>query len=270
MVLVEGLSDRLQEYIADAQGRTGRQVDIHEVTDVGLPGMAAAFEFKARSPHLTVKVCHDDDAARLERPIAHEIGHGLLAYEKHYPWAEPTSAADYVERQSIRFLTVMMQDIIVNRNLMLAGFAPLGFKYPQTVTGELYCANEVAAGRTVEDPYQGFQEPALRDRFMVLRYITTWGYLRHIESGLGPDLARLLFAFIDAYKRAYPRQYALAAPIRDAIIQNDIFNARGYKTALTIALRAWTLDRLVRWEVARQPRVASRRRRARDQKARSQ
>ena len=229
------LSDKLQVYIAKVEKETGRQTLIKTVQNVGLTGMTA--RFSEHPTHIFIEVVQAlQQDEQIEQSIAHEATHGLLAYAKGYCQIKPKHTLATLESDSINILATMIEDIVVNKIIQENGFLPYNSKYLETVK------KETKALRKNQDYYQDFQNP-FKDRFMVFRYITAWGFLKYYD--LDESSRKIIARFESDFKLSRPKQYKFANQIKDILLQHDIFSAEGYCQVISESLKLWELNNLV-------------------------
>ena len=179
----------------------------------------------------------DVEAPESENSIAHEITHGYLRYALGYciPSAEkPPASADVAKAVNIVFS--MVEDIVVNQSIQKEGFEPFHASYLEMVREETD-----AACRRDSSIYElpGCNH-WLRNKFMVLRYIVAWGYVKY--CCLSPVNKKLIEEFLDEFPKAFRGQYKMASQIKEIVLKNDIFTAEGHMNTIKAILMLWKLD----------------------------
>ncbi len=233
-------SEKLLVYIKKVEDETGRRVLIERSGGLGLSGMASGFVEDAEN--ILVRVSTGLGGPRLEHSIAHEITHGLLRYKRGFPRIIPRGPLSEKDAISISILCSMLEDIAVNKVTYEEGFDLFAPNYLKTVQEE-----EEDISRTEYFSSTAI-DPRIRERLMVSRYITAWGFLEYFA----PDAVskEILERFIRSFETYYPEEFEMAGRIKAIILQNDIFAPNGYYEVLSRCLRLWGLYDLVELRVA--------------------
>jgi hypothetical protein len=240
------LSEKLKEYIKEAEEETGRPVLIKNVQDVGLNGMNAVFRLDPKYIHVEIiekKYCDskgDIDQEGIECVIAHEVTHGLLAYKKKYCQLGIVRRCNKLEEDSVNLICSMIEDIVVNKIMHENNFQILPKRYINMVK------DEIEVLRKGKDCYENFNKypPIFKDRFMVYRYILAWGVLSYFIPGETDE--KTIYKFLKIFQKSYPKQYKEAEQIIKIILKNDIFTPEGYCNTVKKCLDLWNLTDLVK------------------------
>lgn len=201
---MENFSEKLNDYIARVEKDTGRRVVVIPVSAADIPGIKIAFR-----PHptdITVYVTPALKQSDYEHSFAHEVTHGVLMYQRGYCCVRPKSGQTQAQRLSIEFILNSVEDIVVNKILQEEGFAPFADGYLNEVI------KETRALRKGTDYYVStFQDPLLRQRFIVYRYILLWGFLQFYS--LDQYVEQTLRRFANQFRDSKPREFQVAAEI---------------------------------------------------------
>ncbi len=233
------LSERLQRYIKKVEEETGRRVLIERSGDLGLSGMASGF---VEDPeNILVRISTELSGLNLEHSVAHEITHGLLRYKRGFPRVAPRRPLSEKEAVSVGILCSMLEDIAVSKITSDEGFSLFSHNYIETVQKE---EADVKNGRY----FSSVGSADLREKLMLSRYITAWGFVQHFN----PDIRskEVLERFLGSFEDNYPEESRMAGRIKDIIGKNDIFSPKGYHEIIRRCLKLWGLYDLVELWVA--------------------
>ncbi len=229
------LTERLRGYAKKVMKETGRQILIDNTSDMGMSGMLAYF--LEHPTHILVCISPDMPMNLLEFALAHEFTHGLLAYGRGYCRLHSRGEPDEREKQGLWLLASMIEDIVVNHMMQAEGFEPYASVYVEEL------GRETASAAQGLNYYGGLGASIQKEHFMVFRYIQAWGFLHSLRLG---NLERIpLLRFEKAFREAHPRQTRLAGKIIKIILENDIFSAEGYGSALRQTVTLWHLEEVV-------------------------
>jgi hypothetical protein len=132
----------------------------------------------------------------------------------------------------------MIDDIIVNKKINEAGFSPFPPIYLYVVKGE------TKAARDGIDYYRQFSgDPVFKSRFMVLRYISAWGFTKYFN--LKPSEIGIIGKFLKTFSKSFPTEYEMISNVRGLMLKNDIFTVEGHRTVLEGVFKLWRLEALV-------------------------
>jgi hypothetical protein len=236
-------SAKLSKYLNKVEVETGRRIEFHFVADPGgLAGIPAGFK-----PHpscITIQLVEGTDWGNPEHEhtIAHEATHGYLMYKLGYSYPIPKRKLTENEIKHGNLLWDLIDDIVVNRIIQKEGFPPLASEYLNMVEVETKAARNGS-----DRPYGMFShDPLLKDRFMVLRYILAWGFMRYCD--LEPYARKIINKYLKAFEKSFVKQFTMADQIREIILQHDIFSAQGHREAVEAITRLWHLEDLVKWQ----------------------
>ncbi len=234
------LSERLLGYIKKVEKETGRRVFVEKTGDLGLSGMASGF---VQDPAgILVRLSPELHGRQLEHSIAHEITHGLLRYKKGFPQIIPRRPLSEKEAISISILCSMLEDIVVNKITYAEGFPLFASNYLETVQKE---EEDINKGEYFSSTAMDLD---VRNRLMVSRYTTAWGFLEYFDMDFSSK--EVLDKFVRSFERYYPKESEMTGQIKDIITQNDIFNPDGYNKIIRRCLKLWGLCDLVELRVA--------------------
>lgn len=233
--MIDDFSPKLQSYIKEIEVKTNMEVVIQTVTDLGFPGMEAAFI--PDSKDILVKVKKGLDKVTLEQSIAHEVTHGILTYGYNYPTPEVKPPVTPTQKETIQLLITMIEDIVVNHIIYENDFSPFSPAYIDQVI------NEIKAAENNKDYYSDFQDVDFKNKFKIFRYIMAWGFLQYFS--LSQNETAILSKFVKKFQYYFPGQYRVAKEIERTILMNDIFTVEGYKKIIVECLRLWNVDDLV-------------------------
>lgn len=236
-------SAKLSKYLRKVEIETSRRIEFHFIAGSGgLAGTIASFR-----PHpscILIRLTKGTDWGNPEHEhtIAHEATHGYLLYKLGYPYPRPKRKLTENEKEHVKILYVIIDDIVVNRIIKKEGFPPFAQEYLNMVKEETK-----AARKGSDRLYDMFShDPLLKDRFMVLRYIHAWGFIRYFD--LEPYARRIINKYLKAFEKSFMKQYTMASQIREVILQHDIFSAHGHREAVEAVARLWHLDDLVEFQ----------------------
>jgi len=232
-------STKLSKYLSKVEVETGRKVEFRFVTDLGTPGMTAAFGLHPSSILISLKEGTDWGNPEHEHSIAHEATHGYLLYKLGYSYIREKRKPAENERGHVRLLFTMIDDIVVNRIIQQEGFPPFASGYLNMVERETKNARKGS-----DRPYEMFSyDPVFKNRFMVFRYILAWGLVNYCD--LEPYAKRTINKYLKAFKKSFVEQFTMADQIREIILQQDIFSAHGHRKTVEAKAKLWHLDDLV-------------------------
>lgn len=242
------LSEKLNKYIEKVKKETGRHVKIKGVQDVEMLGACERFIVDCNSKYLLVEIIEDCycvpkeniNQEEVDRAIAHEVTHGLLAYKEKYCQFE------YIRRpieeellNSTSMLFTMIEDIVVNKRIDKNNFKPISQVYIDTIKK---VTEDIQKGK---DIFRMFDNaPIFKKSFMVLKCIQPWGYLRYFN--LDKIDKKTLRKFLELFQESYFTQYQGAKIIQETISKNDIFTREGFDKTIRECLNLWNLADLVK------------------------
>ena len=232
------LSEKIKAYIEKIEKETSHSVLIEMVQDVGLRGMKAEFELDPE--YIRVKIVQNIETEKIEQSIAHEITHGFLACKKKYCQLEYLHEPDEIEENSVIIIVNMIEDIVVNKIIQEEYFQPYPYDYLDKIKNDTKNIRKSKG----ELP-QLHQDSVLKDRFMILRYIGAWGFLKYFN--LDSFNRRVISKFIKSFKKSYPKQCVAAEQVEEIILDNNIFTSEGYYNAIKRCLELWNLVDLVKF-----------------------
>jgi hypothetical protein len=147
------LTEKLRGYANKVMKETGRQILIHNTSDMGMSGMVAYF---LEHPTL-ILVCISPEMPMnlLELALAHEFTHGLLAYGRGYCRLHSKGELNEREKQGLWLLASMIEDIVVKRMTQAEGFEPFASAYVEEL------GRETAAAAQGLNYYGGLGDPIL-------------------------------------------------------------------------------------------------------------
>jgi hypothetical protein len=238
-------SPRLTAFLNKIEKETGKNIKILQSPDLGLAGISAAYRYHPDYIVIVITVGIKRTEVDLERSIAHEAVHGYLMHKKKFCRPVFNEKADNNYQRDVQLLFTMVDDIAVNKIIGENGFHPFGSEYLPMVAME----TEVAAGGEIkgEDFYRKFSgDPQLEAILMVSRYLLAWGFLEYFP--LEPGEQEVISSFTISFETYYPHYYRRACKIRDIILENDIFTAKGQCKAVQKILDLWGLGELVEME----------------------
>ena len=226
--------EKIKAYISKVEKETGLPVIIEEVKDVGLSGMKERTRYYPDKIHIEIT---PKTFETLEHSIPHELTHGLLWHKRGYSPLKLRLSIPLREQTALGILNTMLEDIVVNRIIHEEGFEAFSAIYLEMVQKE---TKFIIRGR---DIYADFQDPTIKEKFMIFRYIIAWGFMEYFDLGI--HTRRVLAKFMRTFQRFCPHQYELAKEVEKVIRENDIFTAQGYLNALKGILRIWNLESFV-------------------------
>jgi len=236
-------SKKLANYLNKIRNETGHEIAIEwSKPGPGIPvsGVPGRFLY---DPSCILILMNSDIArflsdSEIEEVIAHEATHGFLIHKKgHCPHVLKHPASD-IEEMYTSLLFSMVDDIVVNTILQEEGYSPLPNVYLYMVR------KETISVRKEEDYYEEYSyDPLLKDRFMVFRYITAWGYLNYFD--LKSHDRRTIKKFTKTFENKCPKQFEMASQVKKVILQNDILTVEGRNSAMRELLKLWNLEDLV-------------------------
>jgi len=239
------LSEKLKEYIKDAEKETGRPVLIKNVQDVGLDGMSAVFRLDPKYIRVEIveKLFYNSkgeiDQGGFEHVIAHEVTHGFLAYKKKYYQFDIVGRHNELEEDSISLINSMIEDLVVNKIMHENNFQLLPKRYINRIKDEI---EDLRKGK---DCYENYNKYSLvfKDRYIIYRYILSWGVLKYFNPGEIDK--KIIYKFLKIFQKSYPKQYKKAEQIIKIILENDIFTPEGCCKTIKECLALWNLTNLV-------------------------
>ncbi len=240
------LSEKVKEYIKKVEEETGRSVLLKSVQDVGMPGTCERFIVDCNSKYLLVEIiedCYCDpkvdiNQEEVDRSIAHEVTHGLLAYKKKYCQFEFIAPIKDELLDSTSILFTMIEDIVVNKRIDENNFQPISQIYLNTVKKLI---KDLRKGR---DIFEENDIPKYKNSFMILNYIQPWGYLKYFDSDKIDK--KTLHKFLKLFQKLYSTQYQEVKTIQEIILKNDIFTSEGFNNTIKECLDLWNLTNLVK------------------------
>lgn len=161
----------------------------------------------------------------IDRIMAHEATHAFLQYKKKYCCPDPDQVNTPKEGDILSYITTMINDIVVNKILQDKGFPPFTIEYINTLTKYIQMMYKS------ESFYNLVNKP--RDVvfiWLVLRYITAWGFLQYYD--LDVHSTRIIKKFLEIYKKKLPEEFNTADKVKEIIIQNGIFTSEGQNKAM--------------------------------------
>jgi len=236
-------STKLSKYLRKVVIETGREIKFRFVADPGgLPGIIAGFKLHPSYILIQLEKGTDWGSPENEHTIAHEATHGYLIYKLGYSYPKAKRKLTENEIEHGNLLWMMIDDIVVDRIIQKEGFTPLGSEYLNMVERETR-----AARKGSDREYDRFSHnPLLKDRFMILRYIVAWGFMRYCD--LEPYARKIINKYLKAFEKSFVEQFAMADQIREIILQHDIFSVHGHYEAVEAVTRLWHLEDLIGWQ----------------------
>ena len=242
---ISKLSEKLKEYIKKVEEETGRPALIKSVQDVGLNGMSAMFVLDPKYIRVEIveKLFYNSkgeiDQEGIECVIAHEVIHGFLAYKKKYYQFDIVGRRNKLEDNSIRLICSMIEDLVVNKIMRENNFQLLPKRYINRIKDEI---EDLRKGK---DCYENYNKYSLvfKDRYIVYRYILSWGVLKYFNPGEIDK--KIIYRFLKIFQKSYPKQYKEAEQIIKIILENDIFTPEGCCKTIKECLALWNLTNLV-------------------------
>jgi len=230
------LTSKLKAYKAKIESETLRKVIIEPVPK---PYIANGEIFAFRPHHSNISVYYAQYAqiteAEFEYDFAHEMTHGYLLYCLRYHTARRKDYKTDFEGHSVGLISNTIDDIVVHKILQEEGFGAFSPTiYLRTIREE---TESIPSGAKI---YNTVSQNALdRNRFMVLRYIIAWGHTRYCD--LEPSSLIIIKKFINVFEKHLPEQHTMAKPIKQLLLDNDIFSVEGHLIILQGALSSWNL-----------------------------
>jgi len=241
--MFDKLSTKLSTYMREIEYETSRQIVIENTVNSELSGELAGFRLDGNIhvlinlDYLASNTVTDQD---VERTIAHESTHGLLLYGRGY--CHPSVFGRELteeEHYKAQWVFNMVDDIVVNKIIQVKGFPPFSPVYLQEVEKEINAANE-----GIDIHNQISNEFLLKDTFMVMRYITAWGFLEYFK--LEQEVRGIITIFLQSFQKSYPEQYQTAEQVKNIILRNDISTSDGQCNAIKEILDLFGLLDLVK------------------------
>jgi len=243
-------SKKLAEFLEKIRDETSREIVI-EWTNPGsnpkLSGVPGRFIYDP-PPSRVLRVLMDSDICQhlkhsdIEEVIAHEATHGLLIYAKGYGAPVFKRHANHIEEKSTSYLFSMIDDIVVNTILQDAKYSPLGSVYLLMVKED---RDSIRKGEILYEE-QPSDDPLLKNRWTVYRYVTAWSYLKYFM--LEAHYRRPIRNFVRIFKKKCPKQLEMANQIIEVVQRNNIKSPEGRNSAVNELLKLWGLEDLVRLE----------------------
>ncbi|HMK54834.1 MAG TPA: hypothetical protein VK444_08685 [Methanobacteriaceae archaeon] len=239
------LSDRLKNYLLLIENETGLPVKILGSPDLGITGARAAFNYH---PQYTVVVLNSSEprlSADVERSVAHEATHGYILHKLGFCRAVFTEDATEDVKKKANVLFSIIEDLMVNRIIPEHGFPPFGSEYIPMLKKEIEIASQ---GEIQGEKFYSQLTPNLEfeDIIMVSRYILAWGFLEYYP--FPKNIQSLLQNFLDVYSKAYPHHYPHARKVKEIILKNNVFTAKGECRAMQKIIKLWGFEKMVKVE----------------------
>ena len=239
------LSEKLKGYIKKVEEETGRPALIKSVQDVGLNGMSAMFVLDPKYIRVEIveKLFYNSkgeiDQGGFEHVIAHEVTHGFLAYKKKYYQFYIAPKCNKLEDNSIRLICSIIEDLEVDNILHENNFQLLPKRYINRIKGEI---KDLSKGKDCYENYNKYPL-ALKDRFVVYRYMLSWGTLKYFNPREIDK--KIIYKFLKIFQKSYPKQYEEAEQIIKIIPEKSIFTREGQYKTIKKCLALWNLANLV-------------------------
>ncbi len=230
-------SDKLESYLRSVEAETTRPVQIEKVLHVGLSGMNFAFIPDAAVIRIQIVLPYNGTIEDFEHSIAHEATHGLLVYGRGYCLVEPARRLTSVEAFLMSTIGTMIDDVVVNRIISQAGFAPLASVYIGMARKETRAALQCDKGlykHTCPD-----KETV--ERFMEYRYVFAWSAVRYLPLDLADK--NVLVKFQKTFTRSYKDIATKAQRIRSLFEKYDVFTPSGHAALTEKVLTIWGLKK---------------------------
>lgn len=243
------LSEKVKAYIKETEEETNREVYIKGIQDVGMIGMTARFMVNCNSKNIYVEIielsyCDEkgnlkQEQGEIDRTIAHEITHGLLAYKEKYCQFKFFGDKKDLE-DSISLLASSIEDIVVNIIIKKNSFKPISQNYLNEVVKP--ATEDMRKGKDIFERFN--YSSILRKSFMMSIYIQAWGYLQY-NFDLDNIDKKNLHKLLKVFHKRYPEESKIAEKITKTIKVNNIFTAKGYNEVIKKCLDLWDLTNLV-------------------------
>jgi len=236
-------SPKLNEYLEKIQDETGREITFQENTNLGIKGIAAAYQYNPQKLIIILNPEYPRATEDMERSIAHEATHGYILYKlgfcrSRYPEGVPS---EY--KQDVQIIFTIVEDLVVNKIIQDNGFPPFGQEYIPTLREEIRVARE--GEKAGEAFYHQFTDNLHREALlMISRYIIAWGFLNYYKLEVADR--NLIKEFTRVFKDYYPDYYLYAAKVVEVLEKNNIFTSDGECQAIYEILKLFKMDEHVK------------------------
>lgn len=231
---------KIQEYIKNIEIEISRKIDFFYVPKEQMPiyDSTAVISMSSEKINILVNSSKKVSNTEWEHCIPHEATHALLAYKHKYHNPLPKRIPTKEEQVGVGLLVSMIDDIVVDSIIQKEGFPPFSDNYlPQIQETTINMTKGIAYNKL----FPGY--PKARGIFIVLRYVTAWGYLKY--NKLDENAEMILKNYLKSYPRFFPGQYKTANQTIDLISQNDIFISEGRNKTVEAVLKIWHYDNLI-------------------------
>lgn len=229
------LSEKVKAYVEEVERETGYTVQINDWRGNGAQ-VTLDHEHKQIDVDINEEEHKNESEEEIDYTIAHEVTHEFLSLKKKYCRTKSTLE----NRMIMKRIAGMIEDIVVDKIIQEKNYRTSYSVYLNDVRKDIqFIRKSVSKNKDFFKLNKNDSKYRLELVIAVFGYIVAWSDLEYFKWD--KFNRKLLHKYLKIIQKSCPEQYEVAEKVKNIILNNDIFAAKGYDEAIKQCLDLFNL-----------------------------